>query len=671
MFNHSLVMLATCVAASFGAAHAQVRTPSVEEFTNAALPDHGVWLEDVDLSHMVASEGQTVARKAINGKQLTIKGIVYPHGVGTRGPTELNVALNGSATRFTTLVGIDDRGRHGGVLRFEIFVDGKRASESGPMKFGDPPKVLDVDLSKARNMRLAVLTDTTDVEKWDNANWIGAFFTLKPGTNKRPISYAEPHPPAPIIHSAKDERPAIHSARQVGATPKKPFLFLVAATGRGPLKFAAANLPAGLRLDEATGIISGAIQEAGTTTVTLTVTGQRGSTSSEVTIVAGPRKLAQTPPMGWNSWNAWGTAVDADKVRAAADAMVSSGLAAHGYAYINIDDAWEGKRDATGEIQTNEKFPDMKALADYVHSKGLKLGIYSSPGPLTCGKYEGSYKHEQQDARTFAKWGIDYLKYDWCSYGDIVKNDKSLEALQKPYKIMSAALESTDRDVVFSLCQYGMGKVWEWGKAVGGQVWRTTGDITDTWPSMMGIGFGQAGHEAHAGPGAWNDPDMLIVGKVGWGPALHPTRLAPHEQLTHITLWSLLAAPLLIGCDMTALDKFTLDLLTNDEVIAVDQDPLGKAASRVDQTQTADGTTQVWSRPLHDGTIAVGLFNTGSAPTKISATWAKLGITGKQPVRDLWRGKDLGVRSDVFTATVLKHSVVFVKIGAPKKSGAN
>jgi alpha-galactosidase len=668
MFNPSSVILIAYVATLLGSAPAEARKPSSEAFVNATLPDNGLWFEDLDLSHMVASEGKTVARKAINGEALTIKGVVYPHGVGTRGPTELNLKLNGSATRFTSLVGIDDRGRHGGVLRFEIWVDGKRADESGPMKFGDAPKVLDVDLSKARNMRLMVLTDTTDVEKWDNANWVGAYFTLKPGSSKRPTSFAEPHPPAPRIAVAKAEKPEIHGARQVGATPKKPFLFLIAATGKGPLKFSATHLPNGLKLDEATGIISGAIQDAGTTVVPLTVKGARGSSTSELTIVAGTRKLAQTPPMGWNSWNAWGTAVDDQKVRAAADAMVSSGLAAHGYAYINIDDAWEGKRDATGEIQSNEKFPDMKALADYVHGKGLKLGIYSSPGPLTCAEYEGSYKHEEQDARTYAKWGIDYLKYDWCSYRHIAKNDKSADVLQRPYKIMSAALENSGRDVVFSLCQYGLGNVWEWGQSVGGHVWRTTGDITDTWPSMMGIGFGQAGHEAHAGPGAWNDPDMLVVGKVGWGPALHPTRLAPHEQLTHITLWSLLAAPLLIGCDMTALDKFTLDLLTNDEVIAVDQDPLGKAASRLDQTQTADGTTQIWSRPLHDGTLAVGLFNTGATPAKVSATWKMLGITGSHPVRDLWRRKNLGMRSDAFTATVLKHSVVLVKIGAPKSN---
>jgi len=640
--------------------------PTVESFASANLAQSALWLEDLDVSFMLASDGTTVVRQAVNGKEMTMKSVVYPHGVGTRGPTELNVELNGAATRFSTLVGIDDRGRHGGVLRFEIWLDKKKVAESGPMKFGDAPKVLDVALGKAKHMRLAVLTDTTDFEKWDNANFAGAFFTLKAGTTAKPVAVAAPEAPPLDIGFPTPDAPAIHGPRQVGATPGRPFLFLIPTTGKAPLTFAAVSLPEGLKLDAATGVISGAIKSPGETVVKLMAKNNIGSSTRELTIISGTNKLSQTPPMGWNSWNAWGTAVDAEKVRAAADAMVASGLAGHGFQYINIDDAWEGKRDAKGEIHSNEKFPDMKALSDYVHSKGLKLGIYSSPGPLTCGKYEGSYKHEEQDARTFAKWGVDYLKYDWCSYSEVVKDSKELPVLKKPYKIMSDALEKSGRDVVFSLCQYGMGKVWEWGKEVGGHLWRTTGDITDTWPSMMSIGFNQAGHEVHSGPGAWNDPDMLIVGKVGWGPSLHPTRLRPHEQLTHITLWSLLAAPLLIGCDMTALDKLTLDLLTNDEVLDVDQDALGKAAARLSQTPGKDGTLQVWSRPLHDGTIAVGLFNTGTGVAKVTASWKLLGLTGKQPVRDLWLRKDLGVKNNEFSANVPKHSVVFVKIGTPK-----
>ena len=200
----------------------------------------------------------------------------------------------------------------------------------------------------------------------------------------------------------------------------------------------------------------------------------------------------------------------------------------------------------------------MKSLSNYVHSKGLKLGIYSGPGPLTCAGFTASYQYEQQDAQRYADWGIDYLKYDWCSYGNVAK-DQSLPELKKPYLVMRAALDKVSRDIVYSLCQYGMGNVWEWGTEVGGNCWRTTGDITDTWTSMSKIGFNQAGHEKYAGAGHWNDPDMLVVGLVGWGPQLHPTHLTPDEQYTHISLWSLLSAPLLIGCDLSKLDDFTPD----------------------------------------------------------------------------------------------------------------
>jgi alpha-galactosidase len=300
----------------------------------------------------------------------------------------------------------------------------------------------------------------------------------------------------------------------------------------------------------------------------------------------------------------------------------------------------------------------MKALADYVHGKGLKLGIYSSPGPLTCAKFEASYGHEEQDARTFAKWGIDYLKYDWCSYSQIAK-DRSMPELKKPYHVMRAALNKIDRDIVYSLCQYGNGNVWEWGTEVGGNLWRTTGDITDTWVSLSNIGFSENGHEKFAGPGHWNDPDMLVVGNVGWGPNIHPTRLTANEQITHITLWSLVSSPLLIGCDMSKLDKFTIDLLGNTEVIAVNQDPLGKPAGR----RMKDLRVEMWARPLWDGTLAVGLFNRGQEATTVTAKWSDLGLKGSQPVRDLWQQKDLGVSRDSFSARVPQHGAVLVKIG--------
>lgn len=334
-------------------------------------------------------------------------------------------------------------------------------------------------------------------------------------------------------------------------------------------------------------------------------------------------------------------------------------MAAHGFQYINIDDCWDGQRDAQREIQTNERFPDMKALADYVHSKGLKLGIYSSPGPKTCAGYEGSWQHEQQDVRTYAKWGIDYLKYDWCSYGNIARNPDRA-ALQKPYRVMRTALDACGRDIVYSLCQYGMGNVWEWGAEVGGNCWRTTGDITDNWGSMARIGFSQNGHEEFAGPGHWNDSDMLVVGHVGGGPNLHPTNLRPHEQVTHISLWCMLSSPLLIGCDMSQMDEFTIALLTNDEVLDVNQDPLGRPAGRIKQ----EGSHEVWARPLYDGTLAVGLFNRGFLAAEVNVNWSDLKLDGKQPVRDLWLHKDLGEFGSSFSTTVPPHGTVLVKIGA-------
>src|SRR5262249_33373428 len=503
----------------------------------------------------------------------------------------------------------------------------------------------------------------------DDADWAGAVIVMaagaQAGSQAAPEALALPIDRPPAIASGSPAQPRINGPRRVGTTPGRPFLFLIPATGEAPLTFTAKNLPAGLVLDAKTGIISGTLKSAGDAVVSLTVSGPKGKSTRDLTIVGGEGMLAQTPPMGWNSWNVWARAVDAEKVRAAADWMAKSGLAAHGYQYINIDDTWEGTRGANGEIQTNSKFPDMKPLADYVHGKGLKLGIYSSPGPKTCAQFEGSYQHETQDAESYAKWGIDYLKYDWCSYRQIAGNQPDLEAMKKPYVVMRDALKHTNRDVVYSLCQYGMGNVWEWGDEVGGDVWRTTGDITDTWGSMSGIGFSQDGHERYAGPGHWNDPDMLVVGRVGWGPNIHPTRLTPNEQITHITLWSLQSAPLLIGADMSALDQFTIDVLSNDEVLAVNQDPLGKTARRV----ARDGWVEVWARPLADGTMAVGLFNRGIAGAPVTAKWSDLGLSGRLPVRDLWLQNELPDASDTFSATVPRHGAVLVKIGTPKRSG--
>jgi alpha-galactosidase len=422
------------------------------------------------------------------------------------------------------------------------------------------------------------------------------------------------------------------------------------------MTISAKNLPAGLQLDPQSGCITGVLQEKGTSVVTLRAQNARGAAERALKIICGDT-IALTPPMGWNSWNCFACDVTEANVRAAADAMVASGLIKHGWTYINIDDCWEAGRDADGKVLSNQKFPDMKALTDYVHSKGLKIGLYSSPGPQTCAGHEGSYKHEELDARRYREWGFDYLKYDWCSYGGIVPNPDHAGYL-KPYQVMRAALDKAPRDILFSLCQYGMGNVWEWGAEVGGNCWRTTGDITDTWSSMAGLGFGQAGHEKYAGPGHWNDPDMLVVGYVGWSANVRPTHLTPSEQYTHISLWCLLCSPLLIGCDMTKLDDFTLNLLTNDEVLDVSQDPLGRQAARIAKT----GPLEIWAKDLEDGSKAVGLFNRGEAATSITVKWSELGVSGQQNVRDLWRQQNLGKFPDQFKTDVSRHGVVLVKV---------
>jgi len=317
-----------------------------------------------------------------------------------------------------------------------------------------------------------------------------------------------------------------------------------------------------------------------------------------------------------------------------------------GYVYINIDDTWEGSRDANGNIQTNEKFPDMKALAAYVHGKGLKLGIYSSPGPRTCASFEGSYNHEEQDAKTFAAWGIDYLKYDWCSASQVY------EAASMPgvYAKMGEALARSGRDIVYSLCQYGQQSVGEWGAKAGGNLWRTTGDIQDNWRSMSNIGFDQQlGREKFAGPGHWNDPDMLEIGNGGMNDT---------EYRTHMSLWSLLAAPLLAGNDLRSMAPDILDILTNKEAIAIDQDPLGRQAVRVSK----EGDVEVWARPLADGGHAVGLFNRGADTARVTAKWQDIGVTGPRKVRDLWEHADRGEGNDAFWADVPSHGVVLVKL---------
>jgi alpha-galactosidase len=377
---------------------------------------------------------------------------------------------------------------------------------------------------------------------------------------------------------------------------------------------------------------------------------------------ASASQVAQTPPMGWNSWNYFAEKVDDKGVRAAADQIVAAGMKDAGYVYVNIDDTWEGQRDANGVLHSNAKFPDMKALADYVHSKGLKIGIYSSPGPKTCAGYEGSLGHEEQDAHLYASWGIDYLKYDLCSYIPAVMekqapNDRAaqMRLMVDAYVKMGNALRATGRPIVFSLCQYGWDASWEWAPQLGGNLWRTTGDITPQWDRIYAILSQQAGLEAYAGPGHWNDPDMLEVGNG---------RLTLAENRSHFTMWAMLAAPLLAGNDLTAMTPTVKDILTNRDIIAIDQDPLGRQAARV----YSEGEVEVWTRHLSSGALALAVLNAGSRrysthPFHLDLT--RLGLHGSQHAKDLWAGSDVTL-TDGMPLELGTHEVFAVRIAAPQ-----
>ena len=362
--------------------------------------------------------------------------------------------------------------------------------------------------------------------------------------------------------------------------------------------------------------------------------------------------VAPTPPMGWNSWNHFAEKIDDATVRAQADAMVSSGMRDAGYIYVNIDDTWEGERDAQGVIHSNGKFPDMKALADYVHGKGLKLGIYSSPGAKTCAGFEGSYGHEEQDAQTYAQWGIDYLKYDLCSLGEQMEHAEPMVArkiMREAYVKMHNALQKTGRPIVYSLCQYGYDSVWHWGAEVGGNAWRTTGDINDTYERMSEIGFGQAGLSKFAGPGHWNDPDMLEVGNGG---------MKPEEYRTHISLWAMLAAPLLAGNDLTRMSPDTIAMLTNRDIIAIDQDRAGKQADRAH----AEGELEIWTKKMADGSTVVGLFNRHDIYNEIVVDFKQLGFKKPVQAHDVWANKDLGTLPMSAHLLIGGHDVILLRV---------
>ena len=571
-------------------------------------------------------------------------------------------------------------GNPGGFFEGPVYIGQVTLDAIAALTVTSGDKGCEVSLSSITKLDGKLEVDTTDPMTGEKSTVSSKAVKLTPkkghtafvpavGQNTLTITYRDNHSgetlsgtfcPAYILTPKAPATPRYNGPKVFGVRPGSPVIFRLAFSGDKPMRYSVQGLPEGVTLDPEKGVLSGKVLKEGDYKLTLKATNSKGAAEADFTLKVGS-KIALTPPMGWNSWNCWGTSVSQEKVMSSATALINSGLADYGYSYINIDDAWEAEeRDSEGRIQTNDKFPDMKGLGEWLHSNGLKMGIYSSPGDRTCGGYLGTLDHEKQDAETWNEWGVDYLKYDWCGYWKIFEPDpdKSVAAYVRPYLKMQKFLREQPRDIFYSLCQYGMADVWTWGHAVDANSWRTTGDITDTWESLYDIGFKrQTGLYPYAGPGHWNDPDMLVVGKVGWSDNLRDSRLTPDEQYTHITLWSLLASNMLIGCDLAQIDDFTFNLLCNNEVNAVNQDILGEQAHRdVDE----DGM-QMWSRRLSDGTIAVGIFNLNDAPvpTFLKGALGKIGIEDVATVRDLWRQEDIPTDA---TYIIPSHGVRFIKV---------
>jgi len=641
-----------------------------------------IWLDDLPIKSFSEGIPAVLPKTNAAGDSMKINGSYYTHGVGVNSTSVLSFYLNSNATEFSAMVGVDDRGVKNLPHKFYVIGDKKILFESGEMKLGDAPKAVKVNVSGIQQLGLLVLVDMEVNRTY--ANWVNAQFLMKnevlpqtlPNNNEKYILTPLP-----------DKKPRINSAKIFGARPGNPFLYIIATTGERPISFSATNLPNGLSVDEKTGIISGKVTQKGTYKTTLKAKNAFGEAQKELRIVIGDT-IALTPPIGWNGWNSWARNIDQEKVVASADAMVKMGLNQHGWTYINIDDAWQGQRGgAFNAIQPNEKFSRFKEMIDYVHSLGLKVGVYSTPmitsyagytggssdfedGRITDAiinnkrafRYIGKYRFEENDAKQMAAWGIDYLKYDWRI--DVNSAER-----------MSTALKNSGRDIVYSISNSApFSNARDWARLT--NTFRTGPDIRDSWLSLYHSAFTLDKWTPFGGRGHWLDPDMMILGNVTTGSALHPTRLTPDEQYSHVSLFSLLSAPLLIGCPIEQLDAFTLNLLTNDEVIEINQDPLGKHARLVKE----ENGVQIWLKPLEDGSYAVGLFNIahfGESPESYfhwgdekaigyQFDFSKIGLQGKFKLRDVWQQKDLGTFNQSWQTEIKHHGVVLLKMSPAK-----
>jgi len=670
------------------------------------------YVDEFDLSASSCGLGKSVrACRSVDGNPLTMRGTSFCRGFGTHPESAVAFRANGKVTAFDALVGIDDdtraanRYKRPAAVVFRVWADGKVAWKSETVPDNAAPVKVHVDLAGAEEI---VLETTAGVAWYDfhamNADWADARFTCAEGAELALLDEADRFAQLGVLTPPEKEAPQFNGADIWGVRPGHPVIFRVPISGRRPMRLAAEGLPDGVTFDAEYGVLRGTAPNAAGD-YDIRVTAENGTGRAERTIrLAVGDKIALTPQMGWNSWNIWGWCLTQERAMAAVRALQESGLADHGWAYVNLDDWWahnndaskdmEGRprseerkrdvgfddftgsaRDAEGRILPNRSFPDMRAFTDYAHRFGFKAGLYSSPGLLTCGLCEGSYGHEDQDAARYAEWGFDYLKYDWCSYNKVFAKESGLsgwgdrkawhdpkfrEHYVKPYRKMGEALRRQDRDIFYSLCQYGMGGVEEWARDVGANSWRSWDDLKDMWgwmekalESEIGAAFCR-----YSGPGCWADPDMMIVGNQKSCGATHPSFLTPNEQYTHVSLWAMVGAPLLTGCDLTKLDAFTRSLLVNDEVIAISQDRLGQVARR----SRHDEGASVWVRNLSDGGIAVALVNRYPLSREVSFDFSEVGASEHCWVRDCWRQACEGKHHRRYAAVVPPHATKLVRL---------
>lgn len=638
-------------------------------FVCSAEASETVWLSSLDLNKMSVGWGKPLKDKTIQGKPMSIGGRKFQHGVGTHAASRMYVDLGRGSESLQALVGVDDE-VHGniGSVEFRVYGDGKLLWRSGVMKAGQAAKSLDLSL-RGIDTLLLLVDPAGDGANCDHADWAEARFEV---SGVRPKAITGPYE-APFLLTPKPGlKPRINGPTIYGCRPGHPFLYRIPTTGDRPITFAAERLPDGLTLDAEVGILTGCVEKPGKYVVTFKASNAAGTAEKMFRIVCGDT-LALTPPMGWNHWYAHYERVTDKLIREAADQMVKTGMADVGYQYVSIDGCWTNApkhrdplrvgplRDAKGNIVPNKHFPDMKALTDYIHAKGLKAGIYTSPGPFDCAGFAGTYQHEAQDARQFAEWGFDLLKYDWCSYGKVVQGKPDLEAFKKPYLLMGSILKQQNRDIVLNLCQYGMGDVWKWGAEVGGQSWRTAGDLGFELDRVFEVALKNAEHRAYSRPGSWNDPDYIQIGYIGdarSGGEPKPCPITPSEQYAFMSLWCLMASPLFYSGDMNRLDAFTLNILCNPEVIEVNQDALGQCA----KVLPLGDETFAMVKDMEDGSKAVGLFNRGELATDLTVPWSDLKLAAPERVRDLWRQKDLAGADAKLSARIPRHGGVMLRL---------